>query len=163
MRCPRILDDRRGGAGAELALILPLLLVLLFTGLEAGHFIWSQHKLTEAVRDGARYASRLDITDVCPTLNTDALARIKLLTRTGQLSDTAAKSLVPGWTEDQIVVTPYCGAFVATGVYSDLDGEKGPLVSIEAKDVPYPYLFGSLVGFTEVKLNAHSNAAVIGL
>lgn len=158
------LRDGRGNAGAEMALMLPLLLLLLFVGLEAGHFIWTQHKLTEAVRNGARYASRLDVVQVCPEFDAGALARIKLLTRTGQLSDSAAKALVPGWTEDQVTISRFCGAFVETGIYSDLHGEKAPLVSVQAKDVPYSSLFGVLgVIDPDIKLNARSNAAVIGL
>lgn len=165
-------SSQRGAAAVEMALLLPLLLFLIFGGLEAGHFIWTQHKLTEAVRNGARYTSRLDVTDVCPTLNADALARIKLLTRTGQLTDTAAKSLVPGWTDDQIIVTPFCDNFVSTGIYNDLKGASGPLVTIEAKDVPYPYLYLMVfrpadpeirVGASGAKLKAQSTAAVIGL
>lgn len=163
------LSDRSGNAGAELALLLPLLLVLLFVGLEAGHFIWTQHKLAEAVRNGARYASRLDIGEFCPTFSTLARDRIVLVTRTGQLNDSAAKPLVPGWTADEVTVTVTCDAFVKTGIYADMsDGTKGPLVTVAAKDVPYPSLFHEL-GAVEMdsaqplKLGAKSSAAVIGL
>ena len=163
------LSDRSGNAGAELALILPLLLLLLFVGLEAGHFIWTQHKLAEAVRNGARYAARLDIAEVCPTFGSTVRDRIALVTRTGQLADTAAKPLVPGWTDAEVSVTITCDAFVKTGIYADMsDGTRGPLVTVEAKDVPYPSLFHAL-GAVELdpakplKLSARASAAVIGL
>ena len=165
----RILSDQRGASAAELALILPLLLLLLFGGLEAGHFIWTQHKLTEAVRDGARYASRLDAQTFCPSLNTVARDRIMLLTRTGQLENAAAKSLVPGWEKEKVVVTPFCDKFVDTGIYADLaNGEKGPIVIVEARNVNYPSLFfhtGVIVPLTNGPLsrNAKASAAVIGL
>jgi len=169
MSSHRFVSDRSGNAGAELALLLPLLLVLLFVGLEAGHFIWTQHKLAEAVRNGARYASRLDIDEFCPTFSTLARDRIVLVTRTGQLDDSAAKPLVPGWTSGEVTVTVTCDAFVKTGIFADMsDGTKGPLITVMAKDVPYPSLFHEL-GAVELdrtkplKLGAKASAAVIGL
>lgn len=159
-----------GSAGAEFALILPMLVILLFGGAEAGHFVWTQHKLTEAVRDGARYASRLPVagTDgVCNgttvNLSTEQLDNIKLITRTGQLASTTAKSVVPRWSAAQVTVTVSCQAFVNTGIYSDL-GEAGPMVTVAASGVAYPTLFNGLAGLgTGITLSAKSNAAVIGI
>jgi hypothetical protein len=168
MKAPRILSCQKGAAGAELALWLPLLL-LLFGGLEAGHFIWTQHKLTEAVRNGVRYASRLGINSVCPSLDSATRDRIALITRTGQLENAAAKALVPGWTSDEVVVTVSCGQFVNTGIYADLgDGERGPLVIVEARNVTYPALFnqwGVIVPMSgeAVGMSAVASAAVIGV
>jgi hypothetical protein len=169
MMATRFLSCRKGAAGAELAMWLPLLLLLLFGGLEAGHFIWTQHKLAEAVRNGVRYASRLGINAVCPTLDTTTRDRISLVTRTGQLDDANARPRVPGWTSDQVVVTVNCGQFVNTGIYADLgDGERGPLVTVEARNVAYPALFnqwGVIVPMSgeAVAMNAMARAAVIGL
>ncbi|MDE2620103.1 MAG: pilus assembly protein [Sphingomonadales bacterium] len=169
MSGPPFISDRSGNAGAEFALLLPLLLVLLFVGLEAGHFIWTQHKLAEAVRNGARYASRLDLAEVCPTFGSTVRDRVALVTRTGQLTDAAAKPLVPGWTDAEVSVTVTCDAFVRTGIYADMsDGTRGPLVTVEARNVPYPSLFHAL-GAVELdptaplKLSARASAAVIGL
>ncbi|MFC3174035.1 TadE/TadG family type IV pilus assembly protein [Novosphingobium bradum] len=165
----RISGANGGNAGAELALILPLLLVLLFAGLEAGNFIWTQHKLVEAVRDGARYASRLDLADFCPAFAPAVQDRIKLITRTGQLADAAARPVVPGWTADMVTVTVTCDAFVKTGIYADMsDGTKGPIVVVAAANVPYSSLF-HVLGAIEpdrtrpVLMGARSSAAVIGL
>ena len=152
---------------------LPLLLLLLFGGFEGGHFIWTQHKLTEAVRNGVRYASRLDIDSVCPTMDTATRDRIALVTRTGQLANSSARPLVPGWTSDEVAVTVNCGQFVSTGIYSELgsefgDDEKGPLVIVEAKNVAYPSLFlqwGVIVPMSTepVKMSAYASAAVTGI
>jgi Flp pilus assembly protein TadG len=164
-----------GSASVEFALILPMLIVLLFGGLEAGHFVWTQHKLAEAVRDGARFASRLKVADLCngsssiiPTATVD---QVKLLTRTGQLTNTSARPVVPGWTAAQVSVTVSCNAFVNTGIYAsigDTDGngtaDAAPIVTVAATGVAYPTLFNGLAGLGPgIQLSAKSNAAVIGI
>jgi len=161
------LRDSSGAAAVEMALITPMLIVLLFGGSEAGHFVWTQHKLTEAVRDGARFASRLSVFDVCngatSTLADPNLARVKLLTRTGQLTNTNVLPVVRGWTAGQVTVTVSCQAFVNTGIYTQL-GQAGPVVTVAATNVTYPSLFGALGNITRgVTLNARSSAAVIGI
>lgn len=156
-----------GVAATEMALITPLLVILLFGGSEAGHFVWTQHKLTEAVRDGARYASRFSVYDVCDgttaVLADPKLAQVKLLTRTGQLANGNVLPVVRGWTAGQVTVTVTCQAFVDTGIYTGL-GEAGPVVTVAATNVTYPSLFGALGRITRgVSLNARSSAAVIGI
>jgi len=169
MTRPRTRSGQKGAAATEFALWLPLLLLLLFGGFEAGHFIWTQHKLTEAVRNGVRYASRLDIAAVCPAMDNATRDRIALVTRTGQLANTSARALVPGWTSGEVVVTVNCGQFVSTGIYTELgDGQKGPLVVVEAKNVAYPSLFlqwGVIVPMSTepVRMSARASAAVIGI
>lgn len=165
-RC-RVLANQCGAAATEFALILPMLIVVLFTGSEGGHFVWSQHKLTEAVRNGARFASRLPVDRVCngpsSILANPELANIRLLTRTGQLNNAQARSVVPGWTDTQVTVTVSCERFVDTGIYRDL-GAAGPVVTVAATNVTYPMLFGALGGLGgPIALNARSSAAVIGL
>lgn len=158
--------DGSGAAAAEMALLLPLLLVLLFGGMEGGHFIWTQHKLTEAVRDGARFASRLPVEAFCvggaPVTGAGTIADIKRVTRTGQLAPGGAVA-VPGWSDDEVDVDIACGAFVDTGIYDDLDS-AGPIVTVRAHSVAYPSLFGRLgVIDPTITMTARSSAAVIGL
>ena len=172
----RFLGDTRASAAAEFALLLPMLIILLFGGTEAGHFVWSQHKLAEAVRDGARYAARLPIDKVCnetvdlldknnPSTEYD---QVVLITRTGQLDDAAARPVVPGWTDAQVVVEVDCDSdsFVDTGIYKEL-GFRGPVVTVRAVEVTYPSMFNGL-GLDgrlsrNVELYAVSHAAVIGI
>ena len=167
--------DERGTAATEMALLVPLLVLLLFGGFEAGHFVWTQHKLVEAVRDGARFAGRLNINDLCDgpnaVMSPDTEDATILITRTGQLASTTARPKVPGWTAAEVDVDPQCNPpeSVSTGLYSDLgnscDGPcKGPIVRVSAQNVPYPSLFNSLgIIDTTFTLSARSNAPVIGL
>jgi Flp pilus assembly protein TadG len=174
----RFASQTKATASTEFALMVPMLVILLFGGAEAGHFVWTQHKLTEAVRDGARFASRLPVagTDgVCDgataQLSTADEDNIKLITRTGQLANTGARPVVPGWTAAQVTVTVTCDAFVDTGIYSDLGdndasgaNDAGPMVTVRATNVTYPSLFNGLAVLGGgISLNAQSNAAVIGI
>lgn len=173
-----------GSAAAEFALTLPMMLVLLFGGMEAGHFVWTQHKLAEAVRDGARYAARIPIRDVCEgtseVMSSEVENRVKLLTRTGQVVSADAMPKVPGWAANEVVVEPNCDntTFVNTGLYAEYEaaypGARGPVIVVAAQDVAYPWMFGLLGSLLsgisgngtdplDVALSASSNSAAIGL
>lgn len=184
MNLRRALISRRASAATEFALTLPLMLILLFGGMEAGHFVWTQHKLAEAVRDGARYAARIPIRQVCrgqtEVMTAEVENRIKLLTRTGQVVNASAIPKVPGWTAAQVIVEPNCNntAFVDTGLYADYEanypGAKGPVIVVGAQNVQYPWMFGLLGAImtgirgsgsnqAQVLLSASSNSPAIGL
>jgi len=173
----RFLLDQRGAVAAEFVLLLPMMLAILFGGMEAGHFIWNQHNLVKAVREGARYASRLPVDQFCDAdggLALDATAEqdIKGLVVTGGLPGTsrgAGLPVVRGLSADNVAVGVACEAYAAgdegtgTGIYSDL-GMGGPVVTVSVQGVPYPSLFaqlGTLDG--SYRLTARSSAAVIGL
>ena len=49
-------DDRRGAAAVETALVLPLAPLFLFGIMEYGRFVMTQQVLTNAAREGCRYA-----------------------------------------------------------------------------------------------------------
>ncbi|GAA0273345.1 hypothetical protein GCM10009127_12240 [Alteraurantiacibacter aestuarii] len=166
MSARSFLADRSGASAFELALLLPLLLVLLFGGMEAGHFIWTQHKLTEGVRDGARFAARLPVESYCiagaPVTGADTIAAIRRVTRTGQL-EPGGHVRVPGWSDEEVDVEVACAAFVDTGIYHDLD-TAGPIVTVAARSVAYPSLFGELgVLDPDLTMTARSSSAVTGL
>lgn len=163
----QFLSDRNGTAGAEMALVLPMLLVLMFGSFEAGHFFWTEHKLIKAVRDGARYASRLSVSDLCSgatnVMSTATEDNIQLITATGQLSDADALPLVPGWQASNVNVTVTCQGFVDTGIYTDLGG-AGPVVTVSSGDVDYPSFFEQLgVIDSSYKMSAKESAPVTGL
>ncbi len=55
----RLLRECRGNAGAEFALVLPLLMLLLFGAIEIGRALHDFHVVNETVRDAGRYLSRI--------------------------------------------------------------------------------------------------------
>lgn len=172
----RLLPDERGAVAAEFVLLLPVMLALLFGGMEAGHFIWNQHNLVKAVREGARYASRLPVASYCDEAGATALSAtaeqdIKGLVVTGGLPGTtrgSGKPVVRGLSADQVAVDVACNTYATgdgtgTGIYSDL-GMGGPLVTVAVRGVPYPSLFAQLgVIDGSYRLAAKSSAAVIGI
>jgi Flp pilus assembly protein TadG len=155
--------DTRGTAAAELALLLPLLVLLLMGTFEGGFFLWSEHKVVKGVRDGARYAARQDFGDYdCSdnSIDSTVVDNVKNLTRTGTADGTGSAG-VPGWVSDDVTVTLSCDGTTATGIYAALG--TAPRVTVAAS-VPYPSLFGVL-GFdtTSLHLNAKAQSAVMGL
>lgn len=163
MRCLRAYrNSETGAAASEFVLALPMMLILLFGAMEAGNFFWSQQKLIQAVRDGSRFAARLNYNALCPTMTSTTEDEIKNLTRTGRL-DGQAPSKLPGWTNTGLQVNPGCGQFTSNGIYSGY-GEAGAIVTIRAVGVPYRPILGTL-GLIDstYALAAEAHAPVIGL
>ena len=51
-----LVRDTRAASGAEFALVLPLLLILLFGVIDGGRFLWEFNRAEKATQMGARYA-----------------------------------------------------------------------------------------------------------
>ena len=151
--------DTRGAAAAEMALMIPLLLVLMFGGFEAGHYFYNEHKVVKAVREGARYAGRLPFTTYdCGSGSVAMETQIKEVTRTGQPS--GGTSRITGFTNDDVTVALTCDSTFSGGLYNKLGA--APKVEVEAT-VAYPSLFGQLGLFDGgMNVRAAAEAAVMG-
>lgn len=156
-----LVEDTKGAAAAEMALVTPLLVILLFGGFELGYYFYSQQVVTKAVRDGSRYAARLGFADYSGcAASSGAESNIKTVTRTGTLSS-ASSPLLRGWTNAAtITVSVSCHAATTTGIYRNM-AAGAPRVTVAAS-VPYTSLFGSLVFDDDLTLNAEAQAAVMG-
>ena len=165
-----IRKEHRGAAAAEMALVAPMLITLMFGSFELGNYFLSEHALAKAVRDGARYATRISVSNYsCPTGSangsiTGGETEIKNVTRTGS-TDASASPRLSYWTSNTntVFVTVKCvSASTYTGIYNGLPGDI-PVVTVRAA-VSYPSLF-SRVGLanTALTLNAESEAAVAGI
>lgn len=153
-----------GAAAAELALMLPLLVVMLFGSIEVSYYFYEQHQVVKGVRDGARYASRQSFAKInCASGIDGAVATaIKEVTRTGRPSGGAAR--VPGWANDDVVLAMSCpttGSEVTTGIYAGQ--ANAPVISITTQ-VNYRSLFDGVGVLTDsYHLNATQQAAVMGI
>lgn len=165
----RLLSDRSAAAAAEMALVLPLLLLLLFGSVELGYYFASEHVVEKAVRDAARYAGRLPLNDFdcsVPSVDSTAQQQIQRVARFGDPSGTTGARL-GGWTDDTMTtVTLFCDtdtthSYVNNGLYLDF-ADGVPVVTVTST-VPYPTLFGLIgVGRATLTLNASQQAAVFG-
>ena len=166
IRFRRIRTANSGAAAAEMALVLPLLITILFGSFEVGHFFYSAHIANKGVRDGARYAARQNFTLLgCGPSVVDGPTdiRIKEVTRTGQPANGTPR--IFGWDNSEVTVTVICtttGSFATAGIYTGLTGGARK-VEVSAA-VPYPSLFRYIgINSSALTINAHAEAAVMGI
>ena len=163
-------SDRSAAAAAEMAMVMPLLLVLMFGSLETGKFFLDEHVVVKAVRDGARYAARQSFANMpCGGPATNE-AQIRNLVRYGKTAVTASdKPRLVYWTNPATVtVSIVCydnsgtgGARIYNGLYADR--ANVPRVTVTAS-VPYHPIAGMIgVNFSGINLNASNQAPVFGI
>lgn len=152
----------QGVAGAEMALVTPMLIILMFGAFELGNYFWNEHIVVKSVRDAARYAGRQSFTSVdCGAGTIATSGNIQRLAAYGDLVSTTP--LVSGFDPADVTVTLTCNAGFTGGIYTPLGTSGAPVVTVTAT-VPYNSLFGRL-GFDAVSLNlrASEQAAVMGV
>lgn len=176
------LRDTRGSSAAEMALVTPLLLAVLFGSVELGNLFMDEHVLEKQLRDGARFASRLEINSAysCPgTVFQDPNATDKIINVTKNAAVTGSGN--PRWTNYWTRTCPGQAQTVTvsircvdkdqidtddtgnTGIYTGLAGTTIPVVKVSGA-VKYRSVLASL-GFdaANVCLYADSEAAVQGI
>jgi Flp pilus assembly protein TadG len=169
--------DVRGAAAAEMALVIPLLLVILFGSVELGNYFMNEHNLTIAVRDGARFAARQNFSNYTGCSGSPGgtvVADTQHVVMDGYLS--TGTITTPLITSGDVTLNVSCAATAGgedmLGIYrsrfgSNCDGAAADgcaqVVEVEAQ-VPYRSVLGSF-GFTGIgfNLNASSQAAVTGI
>lgn len=161
--------DRTGSSAAEMALVTPLLMVLMFGSFELGNYFLDEHIVVKAVRDAARYASRRSFTDYTGCSGSPGgtvLADTQNVAVNGSVSGGSPRLWY--WTNGATTVSvqilgcyPTAGGQNMTGIYTGSSG--APVVRVTAA-VPYTPLVGR-IGFnvTGLSLNARSEAAVMGI
>lgn len=168
MSARRAIGSERGAAAAEMALALPLLLIILFGSIELGNYFRSEHVLLKGVRDGAVFAARQDVTYNCssPTVPTSVKDDTRTLVRTGALS--GESDLLPLWSDPsvQFDIDVECfnsaGGTTLAGLYQ-VSGGQVPVLIVTA-DLPYQSVFGSLgLGSPDLRLRATQQTAAFGV
>ena len=140
----RLLRRQRGSQLAEVAIVLPILLVLLGGAAEFGRFFYTYATLTNAVRAGARHACKWERNASWVTPETTTLVVY------GDYSDTSHGPILPGLTTGNVVIQPN-GASV-----NNID-------SVTVKIVNYKYVplfdLGKITGIPALSLNIDMNAS----
>ena len=169
---PLCLGDTRGSAAAEMAFVLPLLLLIMFGSAELGNYFMNEHSLVKAVRDGARFAARQGYTNytACSgSVGEPALTNTKNVVMRGYL--TGGTIITPNIQAADISVTTSCattaGGQAMTGIYLGRSiggvatGAQTVTVTASVDYIPILSSFGfSGIG---LQLNASSQAAVAGI
>ena len=173
----RLRRDCRGSAAVELALVMPLLLVILFGSVELGNYFMNEHSLVKAVRDGARFAARQSFTNYTGCSGAPGgtvVADTKNVVMSGYLG--GGTVLTPNIQSSDITLSVSCASRVngqdMLGIYRSRFGATcngaaangcAQVVTVSANVTYLPIL--RVVGFTGVglHLNASSQAAVTGI
>jgi len=145
-----------------MALISPIFFALMFGAYDLGNYFMSEHIVVQAVRDGARYASRRAFSEyTCSTASSDVTTKTQTLVRTGTLTGTTAR--LNGWTDNNTVtITVTCdtsGAY--KGVYNGVTTGV-PVITVSA-NVPYGSLFKSFGLGSSLYVRAESKVSVMGV
>jgi len=173
MHIARLAKCTSGAAAAEIALVIPLILVLTCGCLELGNYFLDEHRLVKAVRDGARYAARQDVSNFTACTGTpggSVVSNTQNIVLTGLLSGGSA--ILPKTSSATINVTiDHCATTVnsqtMSGIYSGIKNGSGtvvgaPVVKVSAS-LPYQSVMRSF-GFNGfgLTINAQQQAAVMG-
>ena len=181
MRLLPIIRNKRASAAAELALVTPFLLALMFGAVELGNLFMDEHALEKQVRNGARYASRLEIDEnyACPaSVFADADYQTKTInvTRNGVVDGAGNPRWTGYWTracpgQQALTVSVRCvnkdqidvGNTGNSGIYTSLGGTTIPVVKVSGA-VRYRSVIATL-GFdaADICLEAESELPVQGI
>lgn len=156
IRAATFFPDTRGAAAAEMAMVLPFLVALMFGAFEAGHYFYTEQKVIKAVREGARYAGRLPFSSFpCGgSADATAVANIQQVTRTGTIDGTVAR--VPNMELDDVTVSYRCdGTYDGLGIFKGTSG-GAPIVRVQAR-ADYASLFDTL-GFIDSASSVYASA-----
>jgi Flp pilus assembly pilin Flp len=166
--------DRRGAAAAEMALVMPLLLVIMIGSVELGSYFYNEHILVKAVRDGARYAARQGFANydcsgepsVTVRDNTRELVQTMLLSGgTDRLANWDGAATIDIQERCVATATDLSNSTEnMIGIYDELSLGGAPIVRVSAT-VPYTPVIGVPFGFSGAgfNLNASQEAAVMGI
>ena len=151
-----LFSAREGTAAVEFAMVLPLLLILLFAGMEIGRLLTDFHAVSKSVRDATRYLTRVGLT--CPGAAASTGPLANYIDNAGDA--TIARNLAMSGTVDTPTVTAdYLLSYwtntttVSTAVTCILNGGQYqgvyvgqaliPQITMTAT-VPFAFLWGTL-------------------
>ncbi len=148
--------DRRGAIFIEMAIVLPVLLVLGLGVFEFGNLLWRYHQINTGVHDAARYLARRDDPIAAQTAG-------KELAVMGQIGGTTQR--VPWWNLGDVAVSliPVANADPGTGARLYRGPATINIVHVETT-VTYPGIgFLGVLGISSaVTLNLFHEERVIG-
>lgn len=148
-----------GTAAVELAMCLPLLMILLFLGIESGRLLIDFQSVSKSLRDSARYLSQVPMT--CPGAGPssgplsgyidnaadETVARNLAFTGTPDTPASSSDYLLPYWTgSTNLTMTVDCVSNATyQGMYEGVN--LIPQVTVAAS-VPFTFIWGTTFAAT---------------
>ena len=154
-------------------MVAPLLCVIMIGSVELGHYLYNEHILAKAVRDGARYAARQGFTNYDCSGEPSATVRDNTRELVQTMVLAGGDDRMVNWAATTISVTERCETSATdmanstqtmSGIYDELSLGGAPVVTVSAT-VPYTPVIGASFGFSSagLNLNASQQAAVMGI
>lgn len=134
----------------ELALVLPVFLLLVFGIIDLGMVIWANDTIANAAREGARYASVTGNSQFTPTTS-----KADIRTRTQQFVIAGGQNIVVTVCYSAVTGTACSGNTDAPGAYN----ARGALVTVRVS-ATVPILTGSLLGLGSFAVSGTSSVLV---
>jgi hypothetical protein len=131
--------DDEGAVAVEFAIIIPVLLLLILGGIDLGHSYYIKHIISNASREGARYASKYTFPAVDPT--SEAISNYVKLPAGLNYNSFNLESLV------------------VSGNYSGVSPNR--IVTVTAQANKSWWILGSLPGFTNPTTLSTSTAMTV--
>ena len=155
-----VLRDRRGAAAAEMALMLPVLMLVLFGIIEFGRLVHDYHIINKGVRNAGRYLSRIDLDCPGAVVSAPETAIARNLAMTGNPG--GGPTLLYYWNDPTTVaIATNC---TAVGGYSGAYAGVAEIPSVVVTaDVPFTFAF--LAPFLDqpiLNMQARHQEVVIG-
>ncbi len=162
----RVAKDQRGSPLAELALVLPLLLVMVFGTLEFANILYQQQVITKGVQEAARFAARnpsLNATVACPPASGGWSSAASAAANVAATGSTAGGTLIlPNFAAADVVVTVECPASAGL-ISSNPDSGSIPVVWVRAEIDARSVGFLSLLNIADLQLSAEHREMGVGL
>lgn len=143
----RHLDNEKGQSLVELALLLPVLIMLLMGTVDLGRAFYTYVAITNAAREGARYGASF------PTVNSGIRDRVRneisgtsLSIPDSQIPDPTCNAYVPGSTE--LGDSESCSAAVA-----------GDYITVRV-DYPFQFLTGAILRLGSITMSNSATMAI---
>lgn len=159
----RLRRDTSGAAAAEMVLVLPLLLMMMFGFVEGARYFEEFHILKNAVRDAARFAARQPMTSMeCGAPSADVTDDVYDLIR--YMPGTTADRLRNAATLDVgvFVECPGTGSYNNAGLYEELTSGARRVRVTAALDYS-PFFFQWGFGAVGRRVVAQEESPVIGI
>jgi Flp pilus assembly protein TadG len=157
--------NRIGGPLAEMAMAVPLMLVLIFGTMEFASLLYQQHTITKGVKEAARFAARapaIRTTNACPPAGgnwTTIVSRAQAIATRDAISGSV---LLPNFTASTVTITVRCAD--ATGlITSNVASGSIPVVRVTATVPAQSLGFFGLINVDPFNLTATHEEMGIGL